>query len=406
MTASPTLVQRSRTGATVIGDIRVNDRSLLVTPTSGVLTHNECEHETASLFVVTSTRSTDFAQLPDQRIEFDYGIPGAKGLFQGYVASVMPQKKAVGTQTVTTQEIYCYGASMPLKGNRPRFFTDVTLTEMMQRIVTDNNLGFSDEYRNDTAVWRTLAQTSETDWEMLLALAGRLALRILYDEGVIRLINYRDIAYRMLPVKKFQAAALDPDYSATEMGAPGAGAVVEYMPISQSIQDPSYRTPTMGYLAGKTAVLLSPPAANLTSQPSATANTWGSTLVSRFATSMPALSQQDAEIIQQGLYNPDWPQTASVRIMGDATVQPGTVVQIASATKSQTLTPSYDGMWYVSGVEHQMGAARRFYTVLTLGRSADRGLNWYQYRPFWLGDSRGAPALRSSGAGQWISNWR
>ena len=280
---SPTLSQPSRDALTVLGDIRVNDRSILVTPTSAAVTRRENEHDTASVFVVTGSRATDFAQLPDQRIEFEYGNLGNRGLFQGYVNSVMPQKRAVGNQTVSTQEIFCYGASMVLKGNKPRFFTSLTLTQMMQRIAGEANLGFNDEYRNDTLVWRTLAQTSETDWEMLLALSGRLAASILYERGVLRLVNYRDIAYRQLPTRKLTSRPLDPDLSQSELESQGSGAVVEYMPTSSALRDPVHRTPTTGFLSGKAAVMLSPPLSTLTAQPSVMRNTWGSALVPRFA---------------------------------------------------------------------------------------------------------------------------
>jgi hypothetical protein len=397
----------ARNSFTALSDIRVNSHSLLITPLSATVTRNENEHDTASIFVVSGSRDTDFSLLPDQRIEFDYGSLGGRRTFQGYVNSVTPQKRAVGNQIDSSQEIFCYGASMALKGNRPRFFTALTLTQMMARIVSDANLGFNDEYHNDTLVWRTLAQTSETDWEMLLSLSGRLGARILYDQGVIRLINYQDIGYRQLPTKSLLSVPIDADLSAAETGSPGAGAVLEFMPTNTTTaQDPALRTPTMAFLAGQSAVVMTPPLAALMSRPSAPESTGGPTLVSGFATTMPALSYQEAEQIQAGFYDPSWPQQASVRIMGDATTAPGTTVQISSAGQGETVTPAYDGVWYVSGVEHQMGIGHSFYTVLTLGRQVTRGKNWYQYRPFWLGDRRGAPVLRPSGTGQWISNWR
>jgi hypothetical protein len=119
----------------------VNSHSLLITPLSATVTRNENEHDTASIFVVSGSRDTDFSLLPDQRIEFDYGSLGGRRTFQGYVNSVTPQKRAVGNQIDSSQEIFCYGASMALKGNRPRFFTALTLTQMMARIVSDANLG-------------------------------------------------------------------------------------------------------------------------------------------------------------------------------------------------------------------------------------------------------------------------
>jgi hypothetical protein len=162
--------------------------------------------------------------------------------------------------------------------------------------------------------------------------------------------------------------------------------VVEFMPTnSTTAQDPALRTPTTAFLAGQSAVVMTPPLAALMSRPSAPESTGGPTLVSRFATSMPALSHQEAEQIQAGFYDPSWPQEASVRVMGDATAAPGTTVQISSGGQGETVAPAYDGVWYVSGVEHQMGANRSFYTVLTLGRQANEGQELVPVSPLLVG---------------------
>jgi hypothetical protein len=371
-----------------------------VAPAQATITRRQCEHDSASLFVNTPTRSTDFDNLPDQRVEFDFGVLGMRSTFQGYVTTVMPQQRLVEDQQVTLQEITCLGASMVMKGNTPRFFTELTLTEMMRRIVSDANLGFSDEFRNDNTIWRTLAQTSETDWEMVVTLADRLGAVIIYERGVIRLVNYLDVAYRQLPSQFLQMATLRSD----ALSPPGT--VVDFVPSSMSARDPSYRTPTLSYLSGKSAVLVEPPASATQSRPGSTRNTWGSAVVSRFATSMPALSAQEAQAIQRGYYNPPWNQEAEIRIIGDARAMPGTTVQVSSSLNGPTLTPTYDGVWYVKQVEHQMDVHNKFFTTLTLGRAQARASNWYPPQPFWLNDPRQTPTLRPSGSGQWISNWR
>jgi hypothetical protein len=174
---------------------------LLVAWASG--TFKENEHGSMSLFVSTSTRATDYGIMPGQRIEFDFGTRGNTQKFQGYVSAVTPQRRLNGTKVISEQEIQCLGESMVLKGNHPRFFTEVTSTQAIARIVAESNLGFSDEFRRDDTTWRTLAQTSETDWEMIVNLATRIGAHVLVTKGVVRLLDYTEIMARVLPIRVY-----------------------------------------------------------------------------------------------------------------------------------------------------------------------------------------------------------
>jgi hypothetical protein len=274
---------------------------------------------------------------------------------------------------------------------------------MIAQIATEAGLGFNDEYHNDNNQWRQLAQTSETDWEMILNLADRLGARIVYERGVIRLINYLDISFRQLASRFYTSKT---NITLLDKTDEQAGTVVEYVPTNMSVRDPSYRSPTLSYLSSKRAVMLSPPMQSSTAQPTVGASSQGALLVSRFATDYPANSQQEAEAYQSGYYQPPWNEEGQLRVTGDALMMPGLIIQVMSSGKGLTMSADYDGVWYVRGVTHSLGTHGRFWSTLDIARTAARGSNWYQPQPFWLRDKRGAPVLRSNGAGQWISNWR
>lgn len=391
-----------RSTPSAVGSVLVNQREMNVAVVRAIVTRHEGEHEGATLFVNSATATVDFHSLPDQRIEFTFGGLGIQSTFQGYVNSVTPNRRFVGDTQITEQEIECMGASMVMKGNRPRFFTEMTATQMVAKICADNNLGFHDEFRNDNNQWRQLAQTSETDWQMLLTLADRISAKVVYERGVIRLINYLDVSYRQLPSRLYRTKN---NMATTDHTDDNQGVVVEYVPTNVSVRDPSYRTPTMAYMSGRQAVMLQPPPASATSQPSGRGSR-GADIVSRFATSYPALSQQEAEAMQSGFYTPPWNQEGSLRVTGDAAMMPGNIIQVASAGLGTTMQADYDGVWYVNGVSHSLGLQGRFYTTLSMGRPQARGTNWYAPRPFWLGEKRGMPLLTPAGNGSWVSNWR
>ena len=374
-----------------VGTVLVNQSPANMAVLRVLIDRAEGQHEAATLYVNSATATIDFNSLPDKRIEFPFGDPGVQSTFQGYVLSVTPNRRFVGDTQITEQEISCLGASMVFKGNKPRFLTDLTATQMIASIVADSNLGFNDEFRNDGMIWRSLAQTNETDWEMILKLADRISARIVYERGVIRLINYLDISYRQLPSRSYTTKQ---DVSLNDRTDDTTGTVVEYTPISTSVRDPSYRTPTMAYLSAGQARVVHPQ------------NQAGDTLVSSFVTDYPAGSQQEAEALQSGYYTPPWNQEGSLRVTGDAMLMPGSVIQVASSGKGITMQANYDGLWYVRGVEHSIGLGGRFFTTLDMGRATSRGYNWYAPRPFWFGDSRGVPLLRPVGSGVWVSNWR
>jgi len=388
----------------VISPVLINGQELNVAVIRALVTRKESEHDSAILFVNSATATIDYTTLPDSRIEFPFGNVGLQSTFQGYVNSVTPNRRYVAGTVNTEQEIDCLGATMVMKGNKPRFFTDLTATQMMSQIVSEAGLGFNDEYRNDNDKWRQLAQTNESDWQMVLNLADRVGAHVVYEKGVVRLINYLDISYRQLPDRLYTSQT---SVSAGDRTTDSSGNVIEYVPINAGLRDPSYLSPTMSYLANRRAVIVPPPDNSAVSSVSAGASaSQGSLLVSRFATDYPANSQPEAAAIQGGFYQPPWNQSGSLRVTGDALMMPGLVIQVSSARKGLTMQADYDGVWYVQGVDHSIGQQGRFFTTLTMSRTEARGSNWYPSRPFWLGDKRGNPVLRASGQGQWLSTWR
>jgi hypothetical protein len=277
-----------------------------------------------------------------------------------------------------------------MKGNQPRFFSNSTISQAIARVVADNNLGFSDETKSTQSSWRSLAQTSETDWEAILALADRIGAHVVTQRGVVRLIDYNDIGFRQLPSHFLQLRSQLPIQDDSDSSQ---GSIFSFQPVSLSTIDPTYRTPAMSYLEGGQAVYV-PATGRIGPIPQ------------RFATDMPARSMNEATDLQQGFYYPQWNQVADITSAGDATIEPATILQVNTGNRlAESSVPEYDGLWYVKTVQHSVGA-NRFTTTMTLGRPAFRASNWYSEIPFWIGSSKGLPTLIPAGDGTWISTWR
>jgi hypothetical protein len=285
------------------------------------------------------------------------------------------------------QEIVCLGPTMAMKGNTPRFVVGSTATEFMRTIVTQNGLGFSDEFSDDSTKWRTLAQTSESDWEMVVVLADRIGANIVHSRGVVRLVDHNDISYRELPTHQFKM-----QQTPAQADGANAGAITDFTPVNISAADPLYRIPAVAFLQEGKAVYV--PSTGRTGP-----------IAQRFATDMPARSTAEASVLQRGYYFPNWSQQGGITVVGDATIEPASVCAISANSSRTVMRPDFDGMWYIKGVRHVM-YNNQFYSVLDIGRAANRAPNWYQARPFWLGDKRGIPQLTAAGDGTWLSSWR
>jgi hypothetical protein len=352
------------------------------------VTKTENEHDQAVLTVQSGSRATDYSTLISNRIWFNYGNPGRMVPFQGYVSEVGPQQILTGQKYLVQQEVTCLGPTMVMKGNHPRFLVDSTITDFIKQIVIDNGLGFSNEFLIDTTSWRTLAQTSETDWQMVIQLANRIGAHVINTRGVVRVIDYTDISSRALPIHFFKMSAT----VAYSNGVP-TGDITDFTPVNISSADPQYRTPALAYVQdGQTVYVPASGRRGVISR--------------RFATDMPAQTAQEAQTLQAGYYLPDWSQLGGITVVGDSSIEPGTVCSVAANSRSNVtvMRPDYDGMWYVNTVKHII-YADQFYSVLTLGRT-NRASNWYQARSFWMGDRRGAPYLIAAGDGTWLSSWR
>jgi hypothetical protein len=370
-----------------VGNIIVDAGVMQFDPRRVEVAKVENEHEKATLTVRSTTRGTDYYNLAGQRISFTYGTPGLLSTFQGYVAEIGPQQTLQGQQFMVEQEIVCLGPTMAMKGNTPRFVVGSTATEFMRTIVTQNGLGFSDEFSDDSTKWRTLAQTSESDWEMVVVLADRIGANIVHSRGVVRLVDHNDISYRELPTHQFKM-----QQTPAQADGANAGAITDFTPVNISAADPLYRIPAVAFLQEGKAVYV--PSTGRTGP-----------IAQRFATDMPARSTAEASVLQRGYYFPNWSQQGGITVVGDATIEPASVCAISANSSRTVMRPDFDGMWYIKGVRHVM-YNNQFYSVLDIGRAANRAPNWYQARPFWLGDKRGIPQLTAAGDGTWLSSWR
>lgn len=373
-----------------LGDITTDSGIMRFEPRRVEVTKSEGQHEQATLWTRSSTRGTDYSSIIGQRITFAYGIPGQQVVFQGYVSAVQPQQYVASQQYVVEQEVNCLGATMVMKGNKPRFLVDATVTDFIRQIITDNGLGFSNEFnQGDDLHWRTLAQTSESDWQMAVKLADRIGAHIVPSRGVVRLVDYNDISFREMASHWFQMRQKVAQADGTNQGD-----IVSFEPVNLSTADPMYRVPAMSFLQGSQTVLVQ-------------ASGRQGPLPRRFATDIPARTVAEATTLQQGYYLPQWSQQGTITVVGDATIEPASVCAIASTSGQErtVLRPDFDGLWYVKQVRHVV-YTNQFFSTMQLGRIDSRGSNWYQPIPFWRTDKRGLPQLIPSGDGAWLSTWR
>jgi hypothetical protein len=95
---------------------------------------------------------------------------------------------------------------------------------------------------------------------------------------------------------------------------------------------------------------------------------------------------------------------AEARVRGDGAVNPGDTVSVRTGPSS-TVVDDYDGMWFVTAVEHRIDS-KSFQTNLRLARDKYRELDGSKpHRRFWAGDPNMLPQL-SLVDGKWASNWR
>lgn len=352
------------------------------------ITQNPGEHEVAEIVVNSESRTEDYTLLNSKRIEFRWGAGMEREAFWGYVVDVREDQRFQTDRPASRMQLTAFGPSMALKTGRPRFWTNVTVSQVVASVVAEHMLGFSNEMLRDEVVWKQLAQTTESDWEFINSLAARSGCYVICEQGVIRLIDPYLVFSRYMP-----------DRFLTQEGI-GLNTVklYDFTPINLSPLDPGQQLPSVAYAGsgGGVSVLAAP----VSELPMA----YGKR--TRFMAPLPVHTAAEAEAIQAAYRNETWNEQASCRVQGSVLFRPGMNVYVRSqANPTSYYTPAADGMWYINGTQHII-TLDGYQTFCDLVRNPLRGHNNQTPRMFWTGDKRGKPELKVNGRGQWMSTWR
>jgi hypothetical protein len=335
------------------------------------------QHDSAEISILWAT--TAAPDIERKTISFTYGERNRAATFYGYVYST---EKAQEFQKQTITRVSCLGATWVMRSVGPRLFANRTAQSMCEELVRPHGLGVRVP-ATATYVYPRFAQVDHTDWEALCEVAHLSGLYAAPQNGVVRLVD---------PVAELSVRSPWRQYNkSTTLLDPADIGLLDFSPANSVTTNRAHLQPAFSYFGSdgslKTYVPTCDPV-DVTQVPG------------RYVPDPKAAEQMIATMTQWNSLN----QSAEARVRGDGTVNPGDTVSVRTGPSS-TVVDDYDGMWFVSAVEHRIDS-KSFQTNLKLARDKYRELDGSKpHRRFWAGDPNMLPQL-SLVDGKWASNWR
>lgn len=375
---------RSTRGQVPLYTPRVNGNPIDFTATevSAVLT--EGSHDSFSISAISPTLENTEG-LVDSAISFYFGTPPRTELFSGYIMEITDEQKAQGQLSFN---ISVLGATKVLFQGKPRFWRGKAATSAISDLAINSGLGFWGH--THSYLWKSLAQTDESDWAYILALAKRIGWVIFNRYGVVLCYD---------PVQHFREGGT---YTRIVSGLDDPQTTDRMLLSFESTLLSSIAKDTMGltygYFTGSGDV-------QITNQP-------GDFVGYVFDTKTMVRSPEEAKIYEQAAASnmTRWAETAVARVWGDADFFPGRTVEVVTAAK-RWYAPKTDGRWMINGVTHQADR-QQFQTMLLLSRPDQTKVentpmeSGQTYSPFWMEPNppKARPTL-SLNEKIWVSSW-
>lgn len=120
--------------------------------------------------------------------QMEYASPTHKATMLGYVHNAQPWTGPNSSGTTIT----AVGASMPLKTSNRRLFTQMTATDIAHKIAVENRLAFDGEAH--PRVFHQVAQSGESDWQFLVALAKRVGYSVRVEGVTLQFISRKTLS--------------------------------------------------------------------------------------------------------------------------------------------------------------------------------------------------------------------
>jgi hypothetical protein len=354
-------------------DGRVDDSIIVV---SASIEETSDKHAFASISMRGADR--EVSRHKKKPISFRYGTFPNYGYFYGYVVDAMKDQPHQGEINISYA---CLGYTYPLRKSQPRVWSNTLASQIIQEIVSPYGLGFS--FTGDDFRFERLAQTSQSDWQMVTKVARQLGKMCIPYDGVIRLIDPIVELDTNTSVATFEKSSNILDSSDLELlsfeaqskedSGDDEGLIKfsfftssnEVTTIDDSeVDEGDKRTETKAYVASQA-------------------------YADQF--------EKTKKIVDS------LSQAGSARIRGNGAIKPGTVIGISTGTYRNVSKDSMDGRWLVGATKHEINETV-FQTELTLIRDEFRQLNDTLYEPF-RGQGRADPRITLSN-GEWKSSWR
>jgi phage protein D len=370
---------RSTRGRVPLHAPKLNGELFEVSPNSFTLTFSEGQHDSGSVSVV-STELEDVEGILNSPISFYFGVPPRTELFQGYVTEVTDEQEAQGQLSFTMQVM---GPTKKMFEGKPRFWINKSVTSAIYDLVNTNGLGYGGH--TDTYLWKSLAQTTQSDWQMLTELTSRLGWCAFTRYGIVIVYDpmrqyetagcYTKLVSGLSDLNTADRNMLEfTSESVSTMIRDNLGSKFSYFTTSNEVQTKSQSGDYLGYV---------------------------------FETGDVVRDQVEAEARMKAFDAKieGWGEVAVARVWGDADLFPGMLVQTVTVSK-RFVAPKGDGCWLVRSVGHQ-GDNQQYQTILFLTRPANMDHNQIRdYKPFWeeMPQPKPRPSLTLEDK-RWVSSW-
>ena len=263
-------------------------------------------------------------------------------IFYGYIAFIEPVSVTahglVNGSPFQMIRIYCMGASYLMKSKVSKSWENVSIVDIAQEIASKYD--FSLSVPKDTYRFSRVAQTAESDWELLVRISKQLGYAVTVHGTHLHIWDSykalrREISYTTLRTLK----GLDGDVT------PDLGQIIMFEAQYGAITPEATRAPDIIHVLDRHGKLVTI-SNSLTEETSGL----GDPIVSIFSNVLSdnADTYEMGHRIVSASLRTGFSTTAKVMITGMPTIKPGSIVQI------NKYESDFDGYWYVQEVQHQI----------------------------------------------------
>lgn len=376
---------RSTRGRTPVWRVMIDGVEQDVTAQSCRIEMGKGHHDLATLDL-TSTDRTDVEGLINKPLSFVFGSSPRLETFYGYVLGA---EEVTSSDNVLNFVLVLGGSSIPLQDGEPRFFRNRTIPQVVRQVVLGAGLGSYGQDDADDFAWPTIAQTSESDWQLCTKLADRIGWWLIVRHGAVGVFNPVSLltdegAYAVLESSTDELA----DNTSVRR-------LVSFDPQEVGDETPDTLRSRFAFLEDGSNRLV-----KVEQQDDPTR-----LLRKRQLTRLVVHSrgEADAHLAAENLKDRMMEQKAEARLWGEADLHPGMSVDVRTSN-TRYYNRMFNGRWLIAAVTHILDRSQ-FQTQLKLERPDSFFVQDTPYRSLWERDGRPKPSMYADADGHWVSSW-